>query len=114
MSSKGVALVTGAGAPTTCPISDTVLIYVSAQGIGKTIALKLADDGFDVAVNDVSGNTGKLDQLVDEIKAKGRASYKHIADVSVDEQVREMVEQVVQQLGGLDVVRHFINYARWR
>ncbi|KAJ7267172.1 hypothetical protein C8J57DRAFT_360829 [Mycena rebaudengoi] len=87
MSSKGVALVTGA-----------------AQGIGKTIALKLADDGFDVAVNDVSGNTGKLDQLVDEIKAKGRASYKHIADVSVDEQVREMVEQVVQQLGGLDVM----------
>jgi NAD(P)-dependent dehydrogenase (short-subunit alcohol dehydrogenase family) len=55
-------------------------------------------------VNDVSSNADKLDQLVEEIKAKGRASSKHIADVSVDEQVREMVEQVVQLLGGLDVV----------
>ncbi|KAJ7267195.1 NAD-binding protein [Mycena rebaudengoi] len=87
MSSKGIALVTGA-----------------AQGIGRGIALRLADDGFDVAVNDVASNAGKLDQLVDEIKAKGRASSKHIADVSVDEQVREMVEQVVEQLGGLDVM----------
>ncbi|KAJ7267123.1 NAD-binding protein [Mycena rebaudengoi] len=87
MSSKGIALVTGA-----------------AQGIGRGIALRLADDGFDVAVNDVSSNAGKLDQLVGEIKAKGRASSKHIADVSVDEQVREMVEQVVEQLGGLDVM----------
>ncbi|KAJ7267170.1 NAD(P)-binding protein [Mycena rebaudengoi] len=87
MSSKGIALVTGA-----------------AQGIGRGIALRLADDGFDVAVNDVSNNAGKLDQLVNEIKAKGRASSKHIADVSVDEQVREMVEQVVQLLGGLDVM----------
>ncbi|KAJ7258232.1 NAD-binding protein [Mycena rebaudengoi] len=87
MSSKGIALVTGA-----------------AQGIGKAIALRLADDGYDVAVNDVSSNADKLDQLVEEIKAKGRASSKHIADVSVDEQVREMVEQVVQLLGGLDVM----------
>jgi NADP-dependent 3-hydroxy acid dehydrogenase YdfG len=90
-----------------CPsrlYADILLILVSARGIGKAIALRLADDGFDVAVNDVAGNAGKLDQLVDEIKAKGRASSKHIADVSVDEQVREMVEQVVQLLGGLDVV----------
>jgi NAD(P)-dependent dehydrogenase (short-subunit alcohol dehydrogenase family) len=66
----------------------------------------LADDGFDVAVNDMPAHEEKLDHLVDEIKAKGRTSSKHIANVSLDEQVRKMVEQVVQQLGGLDVVRH--------
>ncbi|KAJ6452766.1 NAD-binding protein [Mycena sanguinolenta] len=47
MSSKGVVLVTGA-----------------AQGIGRSIALRLADDGFDVAVNDISKNSEKLDALM--------------------------------------------------
>ncbi|KAF7363185.1 NAD-binding protein [Mycena venus] len=86
MSSKGTALVTGA-----------------AQGIGRSIALRLADDGFDVAVNDVSRNAEKLNALVEEIEKKGRASSKHIADVSQDEQVKGMVEQVVEKHGGLDV-----------
>jgi NAD(P)-dependent dehydrogenase (short-subunit alcohol dehydrogenase family) len=77
-----------------------------AQGIGRCAALKLADDGFDVAVNDVAVNSEKLGTLVNEILAKGRSSSKHIADVSQEEQVKEMVEKVVQHHGGLDVVRH--------
>ncbi|KAF8176376.1 NAD-binding protein [Mycena galopus ATCC 62051] len=87
MSSKGIALVTGA-----------------AQGIGRSIALRLADDGFDVAVNDISSNSGKLDAVVDEIQRKGRASSNHVADVSQDDQVKGMVEEVVERHGGLDVM----------
>ncbi|KAJ7917121.1 NAD(P)-binding protein [Mycena leptocephala] len=87
MNSKGVALVTGA-----------------AQGIGRSIALRLADDGFDVGVNDVALNSEKLDTLVNEIKKKGRSSSKYIADVSQDEQVKGMVEQVVERHGSLDVM----------
>ncbi|KAJ6551129.1 NAD(P)-binding protein [Mycena capillaripes] len=84
---KGIALVTGA-----------------AQGIGRCVALKLADDGFDVAVNDVASSSETLGTLVDQIVAKGRSSSKHIADVSQEDQVKEMVEQVVKQHGGLDVM----------
>ncbi|KAJ6598170.1 acetoin reductase family protein [Mycena vulgaris] len=87
MSSKGIALVTGA-----------------AQGIGRAIALRLAEDGFDVAVNDIAGNSEQLDTLVGEIQAKDRASSKCIADVSQEDQVRKMVETVVEQHGGLDVM----------
>ncbi|KAJ7607204.1 NAD-binding protein [Roridomyces roridus] len=86
MSSNGVALVTGA-----------------AQGIGRAIALRLADDGFDVAVNDISVST-ELQNLVKEIQERGRVSSIHAADVSQDAQVKEMIEAVVQTHGSLDVM----------
>ncbi|KAJ7444576.1 NAD-binding protein [Mycena galericulata] len=87
MPSKGIVLVTGA-----------------ARGIGKAIALRLADDGFDVAVNDISRNSEILSQLVDEIKAKGRVSSAYVTDVSVEDEVRAMVEQVATRHGHLDVM----------
>ncbi|KAJ6551120.1 NAD-binding protein [Mycena capillaripes] len=75
-----------------------------AQGIGKSIALRLAEDGYDVAVNDIPSNSEKLDAVVAEVQAKGRKGAKCVADVSQDEQVKGMVEQVVEELGGLDVM----------
>lgn len=87
-SEKGVALVTG-----------------SARGIGRVIALRLAADGFDVAVNDVPANQPALDALVAEIRATGRRACALLADVTQEAQVREMVEGVVRELGALDVVR---------
>ncbi|KAJ6591279.1 NAD-binding protein [Mycena vulgaris] len=87
MSSKGIAIVTGA-----------------AQGIGKGIALRLASDGFDIAVNDIPTNADKLAELVEDIKAKGREASVQVADVSVEEQVKKMVKEVVKIYGGLDVM----------
>lgn len=83
----GVALVTG-----------------SAQGIGRAISLRLADDGFDIAVNDLPSQQSALDSLVEEINAKGRKAFAVPADVSQEEQVKEMVESAVKNLGGLNVV----------
>lgn len=84
----------------------------TAQGIGKAIALRLAEDGFDIAVNDIPQNSENLDKVVEEIKAKGRSSSAHLADVSVEEQVKEMVAEVVRVYDGLDVVRQvFEKYA---
>jgi short-subunit dehydrogenase involved in D-alanine esterification of teichoic acids len=85
--SKGIALVTGA-----------------AQGIGRAIALRLAED-FDVAVNDLPANSQALDSLCAEIIAKGRRAYPVLADVSVENEVKIMIDTVVTELGGLDVVR---------
>ncbi|KAF8174840.1 hypothetical protein K438DRAFT_1609046, partial [Mycena galopus ATCC 62051] len=72
-----------------------------AQGISRGVTLRLAEDGFEVAVHDVATNSANLDSLVAEIKQKGRESSKHIADVSQDEQVKAMVEEVVKAPGAV-------------
>ncbi|PBK94926.1 NAD(P)-binding protein [Armillaria gallica] len=82
-----VAIVTGAG-----------------QGIGKAIALRLADDGFDVAINDLPRKSEALKLLSAEISAKGRRSCIIPADVSVEEEVEIMMTKVVTELGRLDVM----------
>ncbi|KAK7043907.1 hypothetical protein VNI00_008073 [Paramarasmius palmivorus] len=85
--SKGVAIVTG-----------------SAQGIGRSIALRLASDGYDVAVNDIAPQKDALERVKSEIESKGRKSIIVTADVSKEEEVQGMVDTTVKELGGLDVM----------
>jgi len=85
---KGAAIITGCG-----------------QGIGNGIAIRLASDGYDVAINDLPEKKGKLEELSAKIREKtGRRVLIHIADVSEEEQVKALVDTVVQTLGGLDVM----------
>ncbi|KAG2136957.1 uncharacterized protein EDB93DRAFT_1253816 [Suillus bovinus] len=85
--SKGIALITG-----------------SAQGIGRSVALRLARDGFDVALNDVPNKDAKLESVATEIKSLGRQVCIVPANVADNNQVKEMVDGAVTKLGGLDVM----------
>ncbi|TVY27722.1 Diacetyl reductase [(S)-acetoin forming] [Lachnellula hyalina] len=67
----------------------TVIVTGSARGIGKAVALRMAEDGYDT---------------VKEIQALGRQSYGHAADVSKRCEVEELVEASVKNLGNLDVM----------
>lgn len=87
------------------PSKGSAIITGAAQGIGRAIALRLADDGYDIAANDVPSKQDALNTLVEEIITKGRKAVAIQADVSCEEEVRGMVEQTVEKLGGLDVVR---------
>ncbi|KIJ16158.1 hypothetical protein PAXINDRAFT_11203 [Paxillus involutus ATCC 200175] len=85
--SKGIALITG-----------------SAQGIGRGIALRLAKDGYDIALNDIPSKHSQLRAVADDIDKSGRKALMFPADVTVDEQVKGMVQEVTKEFGGLDVM----------
>ncbi|RFU64818.1 acetoin reductase [Peribacillus glennii] len=80
-----VAIVTGAGG-----------------GIGRAIALRLARDGFNVAINDI--NQESINKVKEEIELLGQESVEIAADVSDRSQVFPMVEEVVNRFGQLDVM----------
>jgi NAD(P)-dependent dehydrogenase (short-subunit alcohol dehydrogenase family) len=83
--------------------TKVALVTGAARGIGRAIALRLARDGLDVAVNDKS-SSHELDGLVQEIQSKGRRSLAIPADVSSEPEVENTIRKVVQDLGSLDVV----------
>ena len=92
-----VALVTGAG---------------GKNGIGRAIATRLAKEGADVAVNDITEHPYATDQtdwqglpdVVREIEAMGQRAISVVADVGDAEQVKEMVDKTVAHFGKIDIL----------
>ncbi|KIX92039.1 uncharacterized protein Z520_12255 [Fonsecaea multimorphosa CBS 102226] len=76
----------------------------SSRGIGRAIALQLADDGMDIALNDVQAQLPQLQAVKAEIEKKGRKASTFVADVSNEEQVQKMVADIVTEFGELNVM----------
>jgi meso-butanediol dehydrogenase/(S,S)-butanediol dehydrogenase/diacetyl reductase len=80
------------------------LITGAARGIGRGVALRLASDGLDVAVNDIEESERELEEVAEEIRQEGRRAVAITADVSDLGEVEEMVRRVADELGQLNVL----------
>jgi 3-oxoacyl-[acyl-carrier protein] reductase len=85
------------------------LITGAATGIGRAIAERFAREGALVAVNFRSSRAA-AEQLVAEIQAAGGSAIPVAADVSVESEVRAMIDRVERKFGRLDVL---VNNAGW-
>lgn len=85
-------------------MAKTALITGSARGIGAAIALRLAKDGFDIALNDISERSFEDNDIMEKITACGVRCEKYIADVSDHNACAEFVKKVKEDFGSIDVL----------
>ncbi|NLE75435.1 MAG: 3-oxoacyl-ACP reductase FabG [Chloroflexi bacterium] len=81
---------------------QVALVTGSGQGIGRAIALHLAAEGANVAVNDVNVETAAA--VAQEIEALGRRALPLAADVSDEAAVQGMVLALLDAFGRLDIL----------
>ncbi|MDO8531522.1 MAG: 3-oxoacyl-[acyl-carrier-protein] reductase [Dehalococcoidia bacterium] len=79
------------------------LVTGSGRGIGRAIALVLAERGASLVLNDV-GDPAPVQSVAAEVRAKGGKASIALADISAPDQVIKMVETAVQELGQVSIL----------
>ena len=79
-------------------MKGTILVTGSSRGIGKGIALRLAQDGYDIVLH-CRSNTDEAEQVADQIREIGRSARVLQFDISDRNQSCEVLEQDVEEHG---------------
>lgn len=84
-------------------LTDRVAIVTGAsRGIGKAIALGLADAGANLVV--ASRTVPDLENTADEIRSKGRRALVVKTDTSNSDDIQKMVEETLREFGTIDIL----------
>ena len=95
-----------------CP-RPVAIVTGSSQGLGLAIALRLADDGCDVVINDLPSKLHAVDEVVRLIELRGARAAAVAADVACEDEVKRLVEVTVEKFGKLDIVRLAVCSGQW-
>jgi dehydrogenase/reductase SDR family member 4 len=86
-------------------LSNRVAIVTGGRrGIGRAVALALAQTGVDVAISDIVVNDGLLNKVAEEITGLGRRAITIQADIAKKSEVENMVRQVIANFGKIDIL----------
>lgn len=81
----------------------------AGQGIGKSIALRLAKDGYNIVVNDLPSKSLEVENVANLVRAiPGRKSLSILGDASSETDVSSMIDRTLLEMGGLHVVCAYI------
>lgn len=78
------------------------IVAGGGQGIGEGVVHCLAEEGADVAVVDINGDTAR--EIAEQVKAMGRKALPVIANLTDDDQVTEAVKDTVDFFGKIDIL----------
>lgn len=79
------------------------IVTGSSRGIGKAIALKLAQKGAKVVVN-YAGSQAAAEEVVASIKEAGGEAFSFKADISVETEVNELIKATSEAFGKIDIL----------
>jgi 3-oxoacyl-[acyl-carrier protein] reductase len=86
------------------------LVTGAAQGIGRAIALLLAQNGADIVVSDI--NLEKAEETAKEIEGTGQRAMAIKVDVAHSEEVERMVQTILERFGHIDILVNNAGIAR--
>jgi glucose 1-dehydrogenase len=92
----------------TCPKQKVLhgqkaLVTGANSGIGRAVATALGEAGADVVVNYRRGEE-QAKEVAEEISRSGSRSYTHQADVSKEDEVKEMFQRMLREFGTIDIL----------
>ena len=79
------------------------IVTGASRGIGRAVAINLAQSGADVVVN-YSGSEGAAQETVEAVQALGRKAIKFKANVANADEVASMVEEAHKEFGHIDIL----------